>query len=77
MEFVPKASKIIERMISIRLKEEEVQHLDDKIKKKKMHHKSNNIVWTEIEQGGILNHLRAMLMHIWLLIHIWLLMHLE
>ena len=35
MEFVPKASKIIERMISIRLKEEEVQHLDDKINKKK------------------------------------------
>ena len=32
MEFVPKASKIIEKMISIRLKEEEVQHLDDKKK---------------------------------------------
>lgn len=40
VKFVPKASINIERMISIKPKEEEVKYLDAK----KMHYKSNNIV---------------------------------
>ena len=31
---------------------------------KKIHHKSNNIVWLEIEWEDRLNHLKGMLMHL-------------
>ena len=37
---------------------------------KKLHHKSNNIVWLGIEQGGRLNNHKGMLMQIWLLMHL-------
>ena len=42
VEFVTKASETIEKEISIKPKEEEVQLLNNN---KKMHRKSNNIVW--------------------------------
>ena len=37
---------------------------------KKMHHKSNNIIWLEVEQGDKLNHYKDMFMQIWLFMHL-------